>query len=75
MERNELAERANVLADGAAPVVLRGDSARDAVAAWLAWNDPNGVFTDADSAAEGMRPISLPLAWELIADVVEQGGA
>lgn len=31
---------------------------REAIIAILAWNDSNGTYTDADSRAEGMDPLS-----------------
>jgi hypothetical protein len=38
--------------------LLRHGSRRELIA-WLPWNDANGVWTDEDSAAAGMRPMSL----------------
>jgi len=35
------------------------DGGRRELIAWLMWNDANGVWTDEDSVAEGMRPITL----------------
>ena len=35
---------------------------REEIIAWLVWNDPNGVWTDKDSEAEGWRPITLEAA-------------
>lgn len=35
---------------------------RDQLIEWLDWNDPNGVWTDRDSKAEGMRPLTLDKA-------------
>lgn len=35
---------------------------RDDIVAWLKWNDPNGTYTDEDSAAEGIDPIGYDSA-------------
>lgn len=32
------------------------DMTRDALISWLTWNDPNGIYTDSDSEAEGYPP-------------------
>jgi hypothetical protein len=32
---------------------------REDIIVWLAWNDPNGVWSDQDSAAEGWKPMTL----------------
>lgn len=38
------------------------DGTRTDIIQWLTWNDPNGVWSDADSAAEGWKPITLEQA-------------
>jgi hypothetical protein len=35
---------------------------REAIIRWLVWNDPNGVWSDADSAAEGWVAMTLEQA-------------
>lgn len=32
---------------------------RDTVIGWLNWNDSNGIWTDEDSIAEGMQPMTV----------------
>ena len=32
---------------------------REQAIKWLCWNDPNGIYTDEDSEAEGLQPITL----------------
>ena len=44
---------------------------RDEVIDWLCWCDPNGVWTDADSKAEGMQPLSLEAARAKVAEMIE----
>ena len=34
------------------------DMTRDALIAWLTWNDPNGIYTDRDNEAEGYPPMT-----------------
>lgn len=29
---------------------------------WLVWNDPNGIYTDRDSQAEGYPPLTIAAA-------------
>ena len=35
---------------------------------WLMWNDPNGVYSHADSIAEGMDPLTLQEARDVMRD-------
>ena len=37
---------------------------------WLSWNDPNGVWTDEDSASEGKAPLTVADAREWMAKAV-----
>lgn len=70
-ERAKLADRANEgrekcrYRDGLPPL-LTADSAREDVAAWLQWNDPNGVHTDEAALGEDFDPYSLQGAWEAV---------
>lgn len=32
---------------------------REQAIEWLCWNDPNGIYTDEQSKAEGLPPITL----------------
>jgi hypothetical protein len=41
-------------------ILLEGS--REEIIEWLAWNDPSGVWTDSDSAAEGWTPMTLEQA-------------
>lgn len=44
---------------------------REQVIAWLAWNDANGVYTDEDSEAEGLDPLTLEQAREYMRNQME----
>ncbi len=35
------------------------EGSREEIVRWLEWNDPNGVWSDEDSDAEGWQPITL----------------
>lgn len=37
---------------------------RNSIIRWLAWNDRNGCYTDADCASEGLEPLTLEDARE-----------
>jgi len=39
---------------------------RDFLIRWLSWNDRHGVYTDEGSAAEGLPPITLEEARDLV---------
>ncbi len=39
---------------------------REQIIEWLAWNDPNGTYTDQDSTAEGGSPLTLEQAKSLM---------
>lgn len=39
---------------------------RELLIKWLVWNDKNGIYTDSDSIAEGMQPLTKQEAIELI---------
>ena len=41
---------------------------RERVISWLCWHDPNGVYTDEDSEAEGMSPLTLDEARQIMRD-------
>lgn len=49
------------------PVLTEGSS-REALLRWLAWNDPNGTYADADCAAEDLDPLTLEEAWDAVRD-------
>lgn len=72
--RNGLAERANRAADASrvpgAPR-LHARSRREAVQAWLQWNDPNGSHTDVAAAMEDAEPYNEAEAWLALADMLE----
>ena len=52
-------------------VLLRSDD-RDAIIAWLCWNDPNGCYTDEDSEAEGLPRLTLNSAKRTMARQIEE---
>jgi len=39
---------------------------------WLSWNDRNGIFTDKQSEAEGMQPMTKIEALEVINRIVTE---
>ena len=47
---------------------LSESSTRDEMVAWLARNDQNGVYFDADLIAEGYAPLTVGDCRDLIAD-------
>ena len=57
--------RANALCDHEPP--LRDDSSRKVLISWLCWADCNGAWTDADSEAEGLDPMTREEAIKQIA--------
>lgn len=44
---------------------------REQIIAWLEWNDPNGVYSDEASAAEGLDPIPLEQARDYMRAQIE----
>lgn len=45
---------------------------REDLIAWLRWNDPNGSYTDEDAEAEGMEPLDVESAVDLVMGHVEE---
>ena len=45
---------------------------REEMIAWLVQNDPNGCYTDEDSAAEGLEPITVDAAWHHMYDQINE---
>ncbi len=43
---------------------------RESLLDWLSWNDRNGIFTDKQSEAEGMEPMTKSEALEVINRIV-----
>jgi hypothetical protein len=41
---------------------------REQIIEWLQWNDHNGCYSDAESAHEGLSPLTREQAVELIVD-------
>ncbi len=39
---------------------------REKMIIWLNWNDPNGIWTDEDSIAENMKPLTKEKAYNYI---------
>lgn len=72
--RDKIATLANDAAKssgGSGAVLLTASSSRAYLIRWLSWNDANGTFTDSDCAAEGMDPLTLSEAWDLVASAVD----
>ena len=44
---------------------------REQVIAWLAWNDSNGVYTDQDSIDEGLEPLTIEQARDIMRSQME----
>lgn len=77
LSHRELATMANDIArqsryGGSAPRLQRTSSRKDVIA-WLKWNDPNGVYTDAANRVENYRPLTTDEAWVLLEEMVTQG--
>lgn len=45
---------------------------RDDLIAWLRWNDPNGSYTDKDAEAEGIDPLDVEGAVDIVMQHVEE---
>lgn len=52
--------------DFQASLLTRGT--REQIIDWLMWNDPNGTYSDRDSAAEEMRALSLHEARRIMSE-------
>lgn len=50
---------------------LTETSRLDTLIAWLSWNDPNGAYSDEQTEIEGIAPLTLEDAWELVEDQVK----
>lgn len=48
------------------------EGTREQIIVWLCWNDPNGVYTDDDSQAEGYHPLTRERAAEIMSRQVSQ---
>jgi len=42
------------------------EGTREQIIAWLVWNDPNGIYTDEDSAAEGYAVLTRVRAAQIM---------
>jgi hypothetical protein len=51
---------------------LLATGTREQVIQWLNWNDPNGIYTDAGSEAEGYPPITLEQARKTMSDQINR---
>jgi hypothetical protein len=74
VNRKVLAAKANevgLLSRVEGAPLLRADSARENLLAWLQWCDPNGCYTDELAAAEDFDPITLAEAWDHLASTLE----
>ena len=47
---------------------LLANGTREDLIEWLVWNDPNGTYTDEDSAAEGLAALARERAAEIMRD-------
>jgi hypothetical protein len=51
---------------------LLNAGSREDLICWLVWNDPNGIYTDSDSLAEGYSPLSLEQARETMQEILQR---
>jgi hypothetical protein len=51
---------------------LLDTGSREDLIGWLCWNDPNGIWTDRDSEAEGYDPLTLDGAREAMQRALAQ---
>lgn len=51
---------------------LLTNGTREQVIAWLTWNDANGIYTDEQAADEGMPPLTLEQARDLMRGQIEE---
>ena len=51
---------------------LLSSGTRDDLIRWLCWNDPNGVYMDEDSLAEGKPPLALHSARQIVVDQISR---
>jgi len=76
MSRAEAVQRAVELAGTRDVAWFQGrpsiseDSPREALIAFLVWNDGNGIWTDDDLICEGLEPMTLDEAWEAIGSLL-----
>ena len=55
--------------EGPLPPLVAVDSSLETLTMWMQWNDPNGVYYEADACeADGYDPMTLEDAWQLLAD-------
>lgn len=54
---------------------LLQSATRDELIAWLVWNDPNGIYTDADSRTEDLLPLTLLQARQILRAQIERDRA
>jgi hypothetical protein len=45
---------------------------REQILHWLTWNDPNGVYVDEHSSAEGKSPLTLEQARDIMRDQIDR---
>lgn len=51
---------------------LLNSMTREEIIAFLAWNDHNGIYTDEQSARDGMKPLTRDLAIEKALEVISE---
>ncbi|MBM4089560.1 MAG: DUF935 family protein, partial [Planctomycetes bacterium] len=51
---------------------IASEGSRNQIIEWLVWNDPNGVYTDTDSLAEGWEPLSEDGARSLMRSILNR---
>lgn len=53
-------------------VALLQRGTREQLIEWLVWNDPNGTYTDRDSEADDMKPITIDQARGIMRDQISR---
>ncbi len=73
VERAMIAASANRLARASrrpGTPVLRAESPREDVVAWLQWNDPNGAHADELAVMDRVPTYTLEGAWSALAEII-----
>lgn len=51
--------------------LLDADTSRETLLHWCQLVDASGAFTDAHCAAEGLDPLTLPEAWDMVSQLLQ----
>jgi hypothetical protein len=53
-------------------IEILSSGTREAIIAWLVWNDRNGIYTDDDSRLEGYPPLTLASARKQMRQILDE---